>query len=504
MQSDAWITLAVVLFVLLSLITEKFTPLKALFLASMALIFTGVLNPVQALAGFVNPGVLTVAALFLMVAALKTSGAIRWLAETVLGEHKNLTFLQIRLLSVCALFSAFVNNTPIVAAMTSAVTHWCKRMGISPSKLLLPMNYATILGGMCTLLGTSTNMIVSGLVKQHPDIAPMRIFDPLIVGGCAALVGFVFLVLFSRFLLPSRISGEQLAETGNRRRENRVWFELVPSWLSPGIGQPVNELSFIENNSVRLVTILRDGQKLPEPVSESILHLGDTLVVEGAKDFLQQIADEQHMLLADNLDQTQVTVDSKKAFSVLAILALMVLANTVFGVSILLSATVAGLTALKVCKVPFRQVWKSMDWTLIAVIAFSFSLGKAAEVSGLSNQAASYLLHSISNDPYWALVGVYVMAVLFTEVLTNNAAAVLMFPVSLAVSSQLGIDPMPFILAIMVGASCGFITPIGYQTNLMVYGPGGYKFIDYMRLGTPLNIVVGFAAITAITYQWGM
>jgi di/tricarboxylate transporter len=504
MNSDAWITLGVIAFVLLSLITEKLSPLKALATAALVLFLTDVLTFTQTMAGFVNPGVLTVAALFLMVAALKTSGAIRWLAETVLGNHTNLSFLQIRLLSVCALFSAFVNNTPIVAAMTSAVQHWCKRNQMSPSKLLLPMNYATILGGMCTLLGTSTNIIVSGLVKQHPELAPMRIFDPLLVGGCAALVGFVFLVVFSRFLLPNRISGEQLAEKGDSRRANRVWFELVPSWLSPGIGQPVNELSFIENNSVRLVTILRDGESLPEPVSEAILHLGDTIVVEGAKDFLQQIAHEHHMLMADNLDQTQVTVDSKKAFSVLGILAMMVLANTVFGVSILLSATVAGLTALKVCKVSFRQVWKSMDWTLIAVIAFSFALGRSAEVSGLSSQAATLLLQSISNNPYWALVGVYVMAVLFTEVLTNNAAAVLMFPISLAVSSQLGIDPRPFILAIMIGASCGFITPIGYQTNLMVYGPGGYKFIDYVRLGTPLNIVVGITAITAITTVWGL
>lgn len=504
MNLHAWLTLAVIVFVVLSLITEKLSPLKALIVAILVLLLGGVISPAQSLAGFYNSGVLTVAALFLMVAALKTSGAIRWLADTVLGNNRNMSLVLIRLLSACGLLSAFVNNTPIVASMTSAVTHWCKRNAISPSKLLLPMNYATILGGCCTLLGTSTNMIVSGLVKQHPDLEPMRLFDPLLFGGCAAIAGLIFLIAFSRFILPDRISGEMLAEQTNKRSDNRVWYELVPSRMSPGLGSSVSEMSFIANNSVRLVAILRNGQRLAQPLDTQVVHLGDTLVVEGPKDFLQNIAQEHDMLLADNLDQDTTVIDSKKAFSVLAILALMVLANTLFGVDILLSSAVAGLLSLIICRVPVRGIWEAIDWSLLAVIALSFALGKAVEVSGLSNQAAEYLLQSISHNPYWALVGVYVMAVLFTEVITNNAAAILMFPISLSVAHQLGVDPMPFIMASMIGASCAFIMPIGYQTNLMVYGPGGYKFIDYFRLGAPLNIVVGFTAITAICQYWGL
>ena len=208
---QGWLTIGVVLATLSLLLWERFTPDKVLLGAVVVLIATGILGPVEALAGFWNPGVLTVAVLFILVAALKSTGAIRWIGDWVLGKPRGEWRAQARLIGIASPLSAFINNTPIVAMLTSAIEHWSRRSGIAPSKLLLPMNYATILGGMCTLVGTSTNLIVAGLVLQHGGIRPLGMFDPLGVGAVAALAGGLYLVVASRWLLPERRSALQQA-----------------------------------------------------------------------------------------------------------------------------------------------------------------------------------------------------------------------------------------------------------------------------------------------------
>ena len=206
---QGWLTIGIVLATLALLLWERFTPDKVLLGAVAVLIATGILGPVEALAGFWNPGVLTVAVLFVLVAALKSTGAIRWIGDWVLGQPKGEWRAQARLITITSPLSAFINNTPIVAMLTSAVEHWSRRSGIPPSKLLLPMNYATILGGMCTLVGTSTNLIVAGLVLRQGGIEPLDMFDPLGVGAAAALAGGLYLLVASRRVLPNRRSALQ-------------------------------------------------------------------------------------------------------------------------------------------------------------------------------------------------------------------------------------------------------------------------------------------------------
>lgn len=587
MTWQAWLTTTIIAVTLAMLIWERFSPARVMVGAVAVLVLSGILTPARALAGFINPGVLTVAVLFVMVSALRRSGAMAGLATAVLGHSRSLGLAQLRLLSISSGLSAFVNNTPVVATLTSAVVQWSRSHGLPASKLLLPMNYATILGGLCTLIGTSTNLIVAGLAKAHPGIPELHLFTPLSVGVCVAFAGIGFLLLFSRWLLPVRrtsveqagdtreyavtmvvdddgpLVGKRIEQAGLRhldgsflvelgrggellvavtpdttlRGGDRLVFvgasnavaelrrivglsladdqsfdlfesshrrhlvEVVLSRLSPVIGQTLAGAHFRDRYGAVVIALSRNGQRLHQKPGEVVLHAGDTLLMEATPQFMKDHADAHDFLLVNRVDEV-TPIQPGSAMRALAILAAMILANTVLGVDILLSASCAAVLVIASGCVNWRDALKAIDLPLLTVIGCSFALGAATEDTGLSSIAASQLLGFASDDPFWSLVLVYVAAVLFTELLTNNAAAVLVFPIAMAVSSRLGVSPMPFVMAVMVGASCGFVTPIGYQTNLIVYGPGGYRFSDYLRLGGPLNLVVGAAAIWSITRFW--
>ena len=584
---QGWLTIAVVLATLALLLWERFTPDKVLAAAAAVLLISGVLTPVQALAGFWNPGVLTVALLFVLVAALKTTGAVRWIGDWVLGRPRGEFQAQLRLVGIATPLSAFINNTPIVAMMTSAVEHWSRRSGISPSKLLMPMNYATILGGMCTLVGTSTNLIVAGLVLQSTALPALHMFSPLGVGAVAALAGGVYLLTLGRWLLPERRSALQQAsntreyvvemlvepdgavagktigqaqlrhlagsylvellrgqrvypavgpemrlqandrlvfigETDSIRELRRVQglrpatdqlfkvddaggqrtlAEVVLSHYSPAVGRTLVESNFRSRYNAAVIAVSRHGHRLLQKPGDVLLQPGDTLLIETDADFLRRHGSSPDFMMANEIDGA-AKVDRRRAITVLALVGLMVLANTVLGMDILVSALMASTLAIIAGCVSFAELRRSLDLRLLVVIACSFALGAALQHSGVAQLVAAGLKHWANADPFWTLALVYVAAVVFTEMLTNNAAAVLMFPIGLSAAQQLGVDPMPFVIAVMMGASAGFITPIGYQTNLMIYGPGGYRFTDFIRVGAPLSLVVGAAVLWAIPRFW--
>ena len=584
---QGWLTIGIVLATLALLLWERFTPDKVLLGAVAVLMATGILGPREALAGFWNPGVLTVAVLFVLVAALKSTGAIRWIGDWVLGRPRGEWPAQARLVGICAPLSAFINNTPIVAMLASAIEHWSRRSGIAPSKLLLPMNYATILGGMCTLVGTSTNLIVAGLVLQRGGLEPLDMFDPLGVGLAAVLAGGLYLLLASRWLLPVRRSAlqqagdireyvvEMLVEAdgpvaglsigqarlrqlagsflvelvrggevrtavpptevlrggdrlvfvgatdavrelrrvpGLRPASDQVFkiddaggqrtlVEVVLSPFSPAVGRTLVQSAFRSHYNAAVIAVARRGERLPRKPGEVVMQAGDTLLLETDADFAHRQGGSADFLLVNEVDGAP-RVDRPRALASLAVIALMVLANTVLGVDILVSALVAALLVLLARCVHVAELRRSVDLRLIVVIACSFALGAALEKSGVAALAASQLGALAAGDPFTTLVLVYVATVVFTELVTNNAAAVLMFPVAMAAAAAVGAAPMPFVIATMMGASAGFITPIGYQTNLMVYGPGGYRFTDYVRFGLPLSVVVGTAVLAAIPLFW--
>jgi di/tricarboxylate transporter len=584
---QGWLTIGVVLATLGMLLWERFTPDKVLAGAVAVLIVSGVLTPGQALAGFWNPGVLTVAVLFVLVAALKTTGAIRWIGAFVLGPPSGKWWAQWRLTSISSTLSAFVNNTPIVATLTSAVEHWSRASGVPASKLLLPMNYATILGGMCTLIGTSTNLIVAGLVVAQ-GLPRLGMFDPVTVALPALLVGLLYLGTVGRWLLPARrsafdqaaaesreyavemlveadgwavgktvgaaglrhLSGSFLIELSREREllvavtpdtvlragdrlvfvgvtdavrelrridglrpatdqlfkvdggeSRRNLVELVLSRFSPAVGKSLREAAFRNRYNAAVIAVSRHGQRLHQKPGDVVLQAGDTLLVETAPDFMARFADSPEFLMVNLIDGER-PVDRRRAITALAILGTMVLANALFGVDILLSAACAAVAVVLARCVGLSELRRSLDLRLLAVIACSFALGAAIDRTGVANLVAGQLGSLGGSDPFTTLVLVYVMTVVFTELLTNNAAAILVFPIGVSAANQLGVDPMPFVMAVMMGASAGFITPIGYQTNLMVYGPGGYRFTDYIKVGAPLSLVVGLAVLWAIPLAW--
>lgn len=576
---QAWLTIGVVAATLGLLWWGRLGPDKVLAGAAALLMLSGVLTPAQALAGFWNPGVLTVAVLFVLVAALRSTGAIGWIGRSVLGPPRGELRARLRLSALSGVLSAFVNNTPIVATLTSAVENWSRASGVAPSKLLLPMNYATILGGMCTLLGTSTNLIVAGLVVAQ-GMPALGMFDPLPVAFPVLLAGLAYLALAGRWLptrrsafdqaaqdareyavemlvteggglagktvataglrhlkgsflielsrerdLLSAVSPDTVLRSGDRlvfvggteavRELRRIpglrpatdqWFkletvsgkrhlaELVLSRFSPAVGHTLRESAFRDRYGAVVIAVNRHGQRLHQKPGDVVLQAGDTLLVETEPAFMARFGTASDFLTVTLLDGER-PVDRRRALTTLGILGAMVLANSVFGLPILWSATAAALAVLVARCVNPRELWRSLDLRLLLVIACSFALGAAVDRTGVAAAVAGALGTLAGSDPFASLVLVYVMAVLFTELLTNNAAAILIFPIAVGVAGQLGVSPMPFVIALMIGASAGFMTPIGYQTNLMVYGPGGYRFGDYVRLGAPLSLVVGVVTL---------
>lgn len=578
-------TLCVVAVTLAMLLWERFSPDRVLVVAAGALMASGVLTPAEALSGFWNPGVLTVAVLFVLVAALKTTGAIRWIGDWMLGRSGSTARTQARLIAISAPLSAFINNTPIVATATAAVEHWSRRSGVSPSRLLLPMNYATILGGMTTLLGTSTNLIVAGLMVSA-GLPALGLFAPLGVGLAVLLAGAAYLLTLGRWLLPDRqsvfqqaadvheyavemlvevggiVSGQTIARAGLRQlhgsylveliREGRSFpavspdmqleggdrlvfiggsnaiaelraisglrpatdqlfkltgdgerrlVEVVLSAFNPAVGRTLVQCGFRRRYNAAVLAISRRGQRLHHKPGVVELQAGDTLLVETDEEFSERHGNSSDFLVVTEIG-TPAHVDRRRAAVTLGILGLMVLANTLLGIEILWSAVAAAVGVLLARCVSLRELRESLDLRLIAVIACSFALGAAIDKTGVADMVAGALGNWADSDPFWTLVALYVVTVLFTELLTNNAAAVLMFPIGLAAATQLGVDPMPFVMAVMIGASAGFMSPIGYQTNLMIYGPGGYRFMDYVRVGAPLSLVTGLAAMWAIPRFW--
>jgi len=583
---DAWLTITVVVVTLCLLMWERFAPHFVLLGAVSVLVIAGVLTPVKALAGFTNTAVLTVAALFIVVAALRSTGAIRWVAAWVLGRPHGLFIAQVRLVGVSSMLSAFINNTPVVAMLTAAVENWSRRAKVPVSKLLIPLSYATILGGLCSLIGTSTNLIIAGLMQAHPGLPKLHMFDPAWVGVPALLVGAVYMLTVGRWLLPERrtamdqaedtrqyvlemrvkpkgvLVGRSVTEAGLRNLrglflveiqrgdalisaptpdtvlagddrlvfvgevndlrelrhlpglrhaedqvfhvgsgEGRHFVEVVLSRLSPVVGRNLRSVQFRERYGAVVVAINRHGQQLRQKPGEVVLQAGDTLLLETTPSFTRDFAQSRDFVMFNLLDDTPAA-QPRRALLALGILAAMIAVNALLHVDILISALIAAAAVILTGCVTPRTALKAVDYPLIIVIACAFAVGAAVEQTGVAAAIASFLMHLGSDNPFWTLVLVFTMTMLFTELLTNNAAAVLMFPIALAAAQQLGVNPMPFIMVVMVGASASFITPIGYQTNMMVYGPGGYRFMDYVKVGTPLSVVVGAVVLWVIPQVW--
>lgn len=589
MQFEVTLTLAIVVAVLVLLSATALATDVVLLAAMVLFAAIGILSPEQALAGFANPGVMTVAALYIVVAGMRETGAMSWVSQRVFGHPRSLVSAQIRLMLGTGMLSSFINNTPVVAMFIPVAQDWATRLGLSVSRLLMPMNHIAILAGLCTLMGTSTNLVVNGLlIDRFPD-ASLGLFDLAWVGIPLTVLGILYTLLVGRWLLPDRqgaieqfenareysfeihvitngpLVGRTVAEVGLRRMKyaylleierggrlltavgpdeslqggdlltfvgvveaikdlrripgltiaedqsfkldfkhsQRRLVELVLSPSSPMIGKTVRDAGFRSLYSASIISISRDGSRLGGKIGDVELKPGDTLLVETNDEFARQHRYSRDFLLVSPL-QDSVPPDFKRAPIAISIVVGLILLATFEFLSLFEASFVAAGAMVATRCVSLHFARKSVEYPIIVSIAASFALGAALTASGAAEFLGQQILWFVQSDPFLLLCAVYVITVIVTEVITNNAAGIVMFPIAVASAQQADVAYMPFVIVVMVAASAGFITPIGYQTNLMIYGPGGYRFGDYVRFGLPLSILVGITTLLIVPRVWPM
>jgi di/tricarboxylate transporter len=550
------------------------------------LLAVGVLTPDEALRGMSNEGMITVAALFVVASAVERTGALASLVDRALGRPKSLASAQLRTMIGPGVISAFTNNTPVVALMVPAIRDWAKKHRLSVSKLLMPMNAAVVLGGLCTLIGTSTNVVVSGLVAAKRG-APLEMFDISWIGVPLFACGLVYLIVASRTLLKDRrppmstsddprqyslemvvdpgspLAGRTIEQAGLRHldglflmeidrgghviaavapterleagdrlvfvgvidsvvelqkirglrpatdqvfklddpRSERVLVEAVVSPSCPLVGRTIREGRFRSTYGAVVIAVARDGERLQMKIGDIVLQPGDTLLVEAGTAFVDRQRSNRHFYLVSEVTGS-TPPRHDKAWIACTVLAAMVLAAALDLVPMVAAALVAAGAVVALRCISSTEARRAIEWESLLLIAASFGLARAMEKTGLAGAMAASTIGAAGDNPHVVLAAIYLVAMLFTELMSNNAAAVLTFPIAWQTAADLGVNPMPFVMAITVAASCGFATPMGYQTNLMIYGPGGYKFRDYVRFGGPLNLLVMALTVALAPLIW--
>lgn len=574
---------------LICLIKELARPDLIVFCALAVLFVSGILSPAEAVRGFSNEGMLTIAILFIVAGAVQQSGILTKMITKVIGTGKSPRFSILKMMVPVSGMSAFLNNTPIVVMFTPVIRNWCKERNISPSKFLIPLSYATIFGGTITLIGTSTNLIVHGLMLDN-GLKGYSIFQLAVIGVPAALIGVLYMCTIGYKLLPVRtssdvlfentreylseliveknssISGKTIEKAGLRhlnglylieiirndgeriapvtshhkikdgdrliftglistivelqnmrgvrvdpgstiqledlKNGNQVLLEAVVSHQSGLINKTIRQNRFRSRYGGGVIAVHRNEKRINNKVGDIILEPGDTLLVLAGRDFIKRWSSSKDFYIINPVDGPEVT-DSFRTSIAVIVLAGMVLLAALEVMSMLKAATLAVLILFLTRTIGLDSAGKYMQFNVLLLIASSIGIGAAIESSGTASFIAGYI---VSATEIFGTVGIlillYLVTNLFTEVITNNAAVVIMFPIALASASLTEADPLPFLVTITIAASASFSTPIGYQTNLIVYGPGGYRFTDYLKTGIALNIIYLLVTISVCYFLW--
>jgi di/tricarboxylate transporter len=586
MSWQAWYTLTVVAACFGALSLTRAATDMVMIGGVMLLLVAGVLTPAEALAGLSNEGMVTIGMLYIVTSGVQETGAMTGILARLLGRPRSVGVAQLSLMAPVAAASAFLNNTPLVAMFIGAVSDWAKKNRIAPSKLMLPLSYAAVIGGSTTLIGTSTNLVVNGMLIKETGHASLGMFDIAVVGVPLAVAVIAFVWLTSRWLLPDRQSavaqmensrsyivemlvdadspllGRTIEEAGLRhlpglflmeieRGSNslpavspqerleardrliftglaesivdlqkirgltpatdqvfklraageRCLVEAVVSNSCPLVGRTVREGRFRTRYNAAVIAVARNGEQLRQKIGDVELRAGDTLMLLTHPAFVDQQRNSRDFYLVSTVENSQ-RPRHEKAGVALAIIAAMVVAVTLGWTSMLTASMMAAAAIVITGCTTSSTARRAVDWQVLLTIAAALAVGKALEKSGAAQHIADQITALGVGDPRLALVAVYVITVLFTELITNNAAAALMFPIAIATAHTIGVDFMPFVIAVLFAASASFATPIGYQTNLMVMGPGGYRFADYLRAGIPVSILVGIISLSLIPVFW--
>lgn len=589
MDLQGWFTLVLTLCALLALSLTNVRAHVVMTAVLTVLSLFGILSPSEALSGFANSGLITVAAMFVVAAGLHSSGAIDLLVNRVLGTPKTARGALGRMFPPVTLLSAFLNNTPVVATMIPALHLWSRRISVAPSKLMIPLSYCSILGGTVTLIGTSTNLVVNGQYEALTGKPGFSLFAMTAMSLPVAVLGLAFMWLFFPKWLPERkdreafgnlreftlevavaergplvgksvqeaglrhlkrvflveierrgmiltaVSSEQRLEGGDRlvfagdtdaisdllrvngivasaergdesgvhlatdRAERRL-VEVVVSPHCSAIGEAIRDARFRSRYGAVVLAVARHGERVKGNLGTIKLMAGDTLLLEARPAFVSRQQHSKDFLLVN--DTNNAPPRHERAVLAWVILAVIVGAAGLDIISMLNASLVgAGLMILFGC-CSTDQAERSLDLGVLITIAASFAAGAALEKTGVAAFLATSLIKLSGGTPWLLLVLIYASVSFLTEVITNNSAALLVLPVVLKLTEEAGLNEVPFVFAVMMAASASFATPIGYQTNLMVQGPGGYRFSDFIRVGIPMNLFVGALTITFLLLLW--
>lgn len=585
MSWEAWFTLAIVVITIVLLALERLPPWSVMLGAVIILLVAGVVDVPQAFGGFANPAPITVAALYVLAGAAEATGALDALGS-VLGRGQRERSDLAKITTTTAASSAVVNNTPLVAVMTPQISAWARRHGRSPGRYLMPLSFAAILGGTVTAIGTSTNLVVSGLLLDA-GAKPLSMFEITAVGLPLAVVGLGVLILFAPTLLPKRsgssehiedemreytvemivtgqgVAGKTVEEAGLRHlegvflaqierqdhliapvapteileandrlmfagnaervldlqrmrgiisaeehhfrvggNEDQRFFEAVVGTSSPLAGTTLKDAGFRGEYGGAVVALHRAGERVREKLGEVRLRAGDVLLVIADRDFAHRWKDRYDFLLVAPVGESGLVRSSKAPIVGICALAVVVISAT--GVLSILEISLLAAIALVLTRcLTLAEARRSLDIEVLVLIAAAFGVGAAITESGLAAQLGTLLVDGLGGFGGLALLaGIAVATLILTELVTNNAAAVLMFPIAIAAAEQFGLEPRGFAIAIAIAASASFLTPIGYQTNTMVYGVGGYRYGDFARVGWMLTLLAIAAILVIVPLRW--
>lgn len=585
-----WFVASVIVLVVVTLVLGASADI-AMLAGALVLAVTGIITPSQAVAGFANEGMLTVGLLYVVVAGLQSTAAIRRLTGDLFRPVSDERVALLRLCVPVAAVSAFLNNTPIVAVLIPVVTDWAKRSRIPVSRLLMPLSYATILGGTITIIGTSTNLVVLGLVKdasqgphQAEGLRTIGFFELAWVGVPLAVVGIVYIIALNRALLPVRtpvldvdedarhytarvrvvpggpLVGRTIEQAGLRglpglfivaveRGDDRIpapgpetvlrgddviafagviemvkeligtrglvaadtpashrttgaLIEVVVSTTFPGLGQTIRDFGFRGRYEAAVLAVARNGQRIEGRIGDVTLEPGDTLLLDADHGFVDRWRDSRDFYLVGKVDGA-ARPSHDRAWIAIAVLVAMVAMATFRNDMLTAAALAAGAMVLFRCVTP-SEARASLDLPTLLTIAASLGISKGVESSGLGRIVGESFVSAAGGHAVLSLAATYLATMVFTAFVSNSAAAAIMFPIAVGAAQSIHGSPMPYVMAILFAASADFATPIGYQTNLMVYGPGGYRFTDYLRFGLPLNAIACVTTTTVLAWQYGL
>jgi di/tricarboxylate transporter len=579
---------AVLLFIIAGLYLEFFTA-PIIFLIGVAILAVfGIITPQEALAGFANEQIAVIVLLLIIGNIIQRTSIVNSLFNVGFKNVKTYKGFLTRMIVYIAPISAFTNNTPLVAMMMPYVHNWSKKNKVAPSKLLIPLSFAAILGGCVTLIGTSTNLISDAIAREN-GLPGFQMFDFAVVGIIMMLVGGLFLVLFSGLLLPkredvldqfkgnvrkflvetkvndnSKLIGKTVLEGGLRnlseiflveivrgenviapvspdmeiQKEDYLNFageiqniseildgdfglylpeapsfitdddtevvETVVSYNSTLIDKEVKKADFRGNYDAAIIAIHRNGEKVTGKIGEVVLKAGDVLLLISGSDFYKRIEDKNDFYYLNKVETPKNIEVGKALLMIGGLIAVIVMAAT--GVFPLFKGLLGIFTLMIVTRVTsVSEIRKSIDYNLIVIIALALSLGKAMLTTGTADSISHVILSVL--EPYGivgVLTGLFILTSLIGGYMTNKAAVSILIPIAISVAAGLNVSPIPVVMVVAFAGAASFLTPIGYQTNMMVYGPGGYKFKDYLKIGIPLTVLYLIVTVLVVIKMYDL